>query len=51
MLQKMVSWREENYELYLLTLYENRSVMEKKDCWMQYYPLFLVIMIYKMLWK
>ncbi len=51
MLQKTVSWREENYELYLLTLYENRSVMEKNGCRMQYYPLFLVIMIYKLLWK
>lgn len=51
MLQKMVSWREENYELYLLTLCENWSVMEKNDSWMQYYPLFLVIMIYKLLWK
>lgn len=46
-----VSWREENYELYLLTLCENRSFMEKNGCWMQYYPLFLVIMIYKLLWK
>ena len=51
MLQKTVSWREENYELYLLTLYENRSFMEKNGCRMQYYPLFLVIMIYKLLWK
>ncbi len=51
MLQKTVSWREENYELYLLTLYENRSFMEKNDSWMQYYLLFLVIMIYKLLWK
>lgn len=46
-----VSWREENYELYLLTLYENRSFMEKNGSRMQYYPLFLVIMIYKLLWK
>ena len=51
MLQKTVSWREENYELYLLTLYENSSVMEKNGSRMQYYPLFLVIMIYKLLWK
>ena len=39
MLQKTVSWREENYELYLLTLCENRSFMEKNGCRMQYYPL------------
>ena len=46
-----LSRTEVNYEMYLLILYENRSFMEKNGCRMQYYPLFLVIMIYKLLWK
>ncbi len=50
MVQTM-TYAPENYELYLLTLCENRSFMEKNGCRMQYYPLFLVIMIYKLLWK